>query len=182
MKWMWHSKPFSLLIYASSTDRGQIVELLPLFCTAVPVLSRPWCRVTSGTISWSTLRKVINTLWVRGPSLQITWKRLSLYLINMNDTTGYRYKGKWIVMSYRNMFNNYISLKKVYKFFRRALVTFFKRNTFTLLKSMVGLILALGGWSRQISRFEASPVYLQNTNQPNKNTYILWEIIKAHGL
>lgn len=36
------------------------------------------------------------------------------------------------------MFNNYISLKKVYKFFRRALVTFFKRNIFILLKSMVG--------------------------------------------
>lgn len=81
-------------------------------------------------------------------------------------------------MSYRNMFNNYISLKKVYKFFRRALVTFFKRTIFILLENMVGcggtrLILALGGWSGQISRFEASPVYLQNTNQPNKNTYIL---------
>lgn len=56
----------------------------------------------------------------------------------MSDTTGYRNKGKQIVMSYRNMFNNYISLKKVYKFFRRALVTFFKRTIFILLKNMVG--------------------------------------------
>lgn len=56
----------------------------------------------------------------------------------MNDTTGSRYKGKQIVMSYRNMFNNYISLKKVYKFFRRALVTFLKCNIFILLKNMVG--------------------------------------------
>lgn len=142
MKWLWHSKPFSVFTYALRPDRGQIVELLLLICTAVPMLSRPWCRVLKVPLldqPWGSM------LWGR-------------WLIHFeSEDRPFRYHGSkyhyislvWMTQLATDRRENKLSWaveicliiiflwRKVYKFFRRALITFLKQYIHTI-KNVVG--------------------------------------------